>query len=333
MSATIEWLDGADLLTEQPQPIDWLVEGILPSGTVGDVFSPPGTGKTSLLTSLILTVAAGKRTWFGRACAAGPVMILGGEKSSRAVWVRDLHRATGGERFEVERGRIAIAPSTMGPLFQWHPRRHIWEPGSGYEATLTMAAALRPVLTCIDTLGRAAWGQDPISIPQQQALAQALEHLGRQIDGTLLTVSHTSQASGREDVQRRLDYTARAGSNGIPGHFRWLMGITKLDGREAAKLLHMDDDDERTIGELEKRNILAAAVSKPSEMAQPSPDWNRYSPSIFELLIDGSIVKLEPQERRALPSQVVVLSDTKKAAKATDGFQKIDDDEDLSWLK
>ena len=333
MTEVVEWLDGADLMRETPKPIDWLVEGILPTGTVGDVFSPPAVGKTSLLLSLILTIAEGKqRAWFGRACGAGPVLVLGGEKSSRDVWVRDLHRASSGVGHDLEPGRLMIAPSTLGPLFHWHPQRHVWERGSGYDAVARMVDSLRPVLTVIDTIGRAAWGQDPISIPQQQSLAMALEHTGREFGGASLTVSHTSQASAREDVQRRLDYTARAGSSGLPGHLRWLMGMTKLSGIEAAELLHMDTDDTRTVGDLEKRAIFAVAVSKPSEM--PPPVWSRFNPALFEMLVDGSIVKLEQQERRAQPSTLVTLSDTKKTkAAAAAAGASTDDGEDLAWLK
>ncbi|MHB1512941.1 MAG: AAA family ATPase [Acidiferrobacter sp.] len=60
----MEWLDGGDLLQEQPKPIDWFLEDLLPLGTVGDVFSPPGSGKSTILTTLTQVVAA--RTWWRR---------------------------------------------------------------------------------------------------------------------------------------------------------------------------------------------------------------------------------------------------------------------------
>jgi hypothetical protein len=233
----------------------------------------------------MLTVAGSKRQWFGKRCISGAVLVLGGEKSSRDVWVRDLHRAAGTEMFDIEPGRFMIAPPTIGPLFVWDARKKVWQRGRGYEPAMQQATAIQPALTIVDTIGRAAAGQDPISIPQQQALAEEFEELRREIGGTLLTVSHTSQASGGEDVQHRLDYISRAGSNGIPGHLRWLMGMTLLRPKEVSELTPIPAD------EVGRRQILAVAVSKHSEMPQPA-GWNRFDPAVFEMLPDGSVVAI-----------------------------------------
>jgi hypothetical protein len=343
-SKTSEWLDGGDLLKEKPKPIDWFLEDILPIGAVGDVFSPPGAGKSTLLTSLMLAVAGSKRQWFGKRCVSGGVLALGGEKSSRDVWVRDLHRAAGTEMFDIEPGRLMIAPPTIGPLFVWDARAKVWQRGRGYDPAVQQAIVIRPALTIIDTIGRAAAGQDPISIPQQQALAEEFEDLGREIGGTLLTVSHTSQASGSEDVQQRLHYTSRAGSNGIPGHLRWLMGMTLLTPKEVSELTPIPAD------EVGRRQMIAVAVSKHSEMPQPA-GWNRFDPSIFEMMPDGSVMAIPkylkeyrvvppPKSRRGLGNLVgkgAQEYDKQNKQSNGDGDARSPagqtKDEDLAWLK
>ncbi|MHB1607890.1 MAG: AAA family ATPase [Acidiferrobacter thiooxydans] len=333
----MEWLDGGDLLQEKPKPIDWFLEDLLPLGTIGDVFSPPGSGKSTILTTLMLVVAAGQGRWFGKTCVGGPVLVLGGEKSSRDVWVRDLHRAAGSEVFEIDPGRLLIAPPALGPLFRWNPREGKWQEGQGYDGAMRRASDLKPALTIIDTSGRAASGQDPISISQQQALAERIEDLGREVGGTLLTVSHTSQASGSEDLHQRLHYISRAGSNGIPGHFRWLMGMTLLNPKEVTSLTGILEDDGS------RRQIIAIAISKHNEMPKPR-GWNRHDPAVFEILPDGSVVAIakkpwEPQQeppqkrqrtKRGLGNLVGVGADEfdKKLSSAPPS-----EDEDLSWLK
>lgn len=294
MNERAPWLDGADLLAEQPAPIDWLIYEVLPSGTVGDIFSPPGVGKTALITSLCLAVAGNARSWFGRKIAGGSVVILGGEKSSRATWVRDLHRLAGGGHKELEPGRLSIAPATLGPLWAWE--RDKWVQCKGYKEVVARARDIPPVLTIGDTIGRIALGQNPIDIPQQQLLAMHLEEFQREIGGTVLTVSHTNQASSKDDVAQRLYFESRAGGNGIPGHLRWLMGITRLRPDEATER-GLTATEAQALG----RIFLAAAVSKHNEMPAPRVGgWTCYDPAIFEMSHEGTLALVEsaPQKKQ-----------------------------------
>ncbi|MHB1511926.1 AAA family ATPase [Acidiferrobacter sp.] len=320
-------MDGGDMLRDAPQPIDWFLQDVLPLGTTGDVFSPPNAGKTSLLISLVLAVAGGRGNWFGHKCVSGPVLILGGEKSSRAVWVRDLHRATGGEKYDIERGRIVIAPSELGPILEWDQHEKQWVNGIGMGAALKMANALHPVLIIIDTIGRGCAGQDPINIPQQQALADRLEQFGRRLGGTLLTVSHTSQSSRSEDLYQRLEYTARAGSSGLPGHFRWLLGMTRLKPEEAADRLGINKKDEEAMEDLAYRNIVAAAVSKPSEMPHPPRGWSLRNPALFEILPNGQMVRLDDEEAPTKRELKAIARGAQEYAKASQAMEPADENQ------
>ena len=284
------WLDLGSLLKEKPKSIEWLIDGVLPAATCGDVFGPPGGGKSSLVLSLALHVAAGGGEWFGRRVAGGRVMILGGEKSSSDVWVRDLARGAHGLNREIEPGRIIAVDSHAGPVWAW--TREGWDIGEGYDLAVAEAKEFRPTLTIIDTIGRGALGQDPIDIAQQQQLANMLEKFRARVGGTLLTVSHTNQASGKDTLRNRLRYESRAGGNGLPGHLRWLLAVTPVRAEESALWLGVDLDDEAEVELHEMRRLIAVAVAKHNEMPAPPEGWAFHTPAVFEMMQDGSLLSL-----------------------------------------
>ena len=59
MSSSIQIVDGAHLLATPPPKIAWAIDGLLPVGTVGDIFGPPGEGKSSLTLDFAIAVASG----------------------------------------------------------------------------------------------------------------------------------------------------------------------------------------------------------------------------------------------------------------------------------
>ena len=290
LSSRAAWLDLGLLLKETPKPISWLIDGVLPAGACGDIFGPPGGGKSSLVLSMALQVAAGGGEWFGRRVAGGRVMILGGEKSSKDVWVRDLARGAQGLNKEIEPDRILALAGDVGPIWAW--TREGWDIGEGYDLSVAEAKEFRPTLTIIDTIGRGALGQDPIDIAQQQQLANMLEKFRARIGGTLLTVSHTNQASGKDTLRNRLRYESRAGGNGLPGHLRWLLAVTPVRAEESALTFGVDLDDEAEVELHEMRRIIAVAVSKHNEMPAPADGWAFHTPHLFEMMQDGSLLSL-----------------------------------------
>ena len=306
---SIAWIDGADLAAATPRPIEWLIEGLLPAGTAGDIFGPPNEGKTSLLLSLALHIATGAREWFGRRIVGGQVLLLGGEKSGRDVWERDYHRAAGG--LIAEPGRLIIAPAGTGPMWIW--TRDGWETTDYYRNVVDYAQNLCPVLTLCDTIGRVALGQNPVDIPQQQMLANCIERFRDEIGGTVLTISHTNQASRHDDLYQRLDWTSRAGSSGLPGHVRWIMGMTRMTDQEAAEQLGHDPRDPEVIATIAMRKLIAVAISKHNEMPEPRGAWNRRRPAILEMMQDGSIMAIPDGERQKSARAYADASQTSQA--------------------
>lgn len=276
-----DWITGKSIMEQPLMPIDWLIEDVLPAGTVGDIYAPPGAGKSSLLLSLIAHIVERKSSWFGRALPSnpGPVLILGGEKSNPSVWRQDFVRAqmTGSDR-------IIIQPSEYPPMLQWRGAR--WAHTYARTHVLKMAERVKPSLIVIDTLSRIALGSNPIDITQQQMLALELENVQRDSSAaagnavTVITVSHTNQQSRHGSISSRLDWYARSGGSGLPGHLRWLMGLTPIRDEDELKALHLKTDQGGS-------KFFAVAVSKPSEMTPPV--WSPDHPAIFEMGYDGVI--------------------------------------------
>ncbi len=317
--ATSRWLDLGLLLKEKVEPIDWLIDGVLPSGTVGDVFGGPGTGKSSVILSLALTVAAGGGTWFGKKVAGGRVMILGGEKSARKIWVTDLNRCAAGMNIEIEAQRIIAPDGSVGSIWQW--MRDGWQTGPGFDYAVEEAKKFGPTLTIIDTIGRGALGQDPIDIPQQQMLANLLEKFRERVGGTVLTISHTNQASGKDTLRNRLRYESRAGGNGLPGHLRWLLAMTPVRPEESAIWRGVEVEDDAAMEAHEMRSLVAVSVAKHNEMPRPKNGWSNHQPLILEMMEDGSLMSLGYTSAATLEIDAQTVAE-RKAAKRSEGRQK-----------
>ena len=83
-----EW--GIHAYEGQAQPIEWIIEGVLPHKTVGLIASMGGVGKSYLMLDLAVRVAAGPGRW-GQRCFGGelkdqgPVVMVTAEDSRSAI--------------------------------------------------------------------------------------------------------------------------------------------------------------------------------------------------------------------------------------------------------
>ena len=68
-------------LTAQPKPIDWLLDGILESGSLNLLFGEPASGKSLFAFDWAFCIASG-RDWLGKETQKRDVIILAGEGHS-----------------------------------------------------------------------------------------------------------------------------------------------------------------------------------------------------------------------------------------------------------
>ena len=290
----IEWLGWQNFVAEPP-PQTWLVEGFVPAGMAGDVFGPPGSLKSTIIYHLAAHIASGRSPWFNWHVNPGRVAILGGESSSADALWRSAHRAMqlSGTldtiRTLAEDGEERLVTVPSRPLWRWSRGYYYDGRAEGWgltpvgEAVMGRLAEYRPALVVIDTILAAAHGCDVLNVAQQYALAEEMGRLARELDTTVLTISHTSQASQSGSLRDRLHYSARAGGNGAPGAWRWMMGVTPLREEDRGAL-----GDLAAAWNLDDEIYVAVGVAKANEVPMPrSASWK--SPAIWHLC-DGMLL-------------------------------------------
>lgn len=309
----------ADLVARPSKPIRWLVDGLIPVGTLCDVFGQPGDGKSTLVLSLSDHVSRGA-SWFGRTVRKTPVVWISGEASNEDVIQRDLHRLHAGGDSDI----TFILPDSE--MFRFDQRECAWITTPEGTAVLKHCRKIGAGLIVTDTGGSLCSGLKEIDNDQQRQLARYLrrelllaEHMEKELASagiTGLNISHTNQSSTRDELDWRLHYLSRAGGNGFPGAIRWAAGVSSLRPEDAAKLGGRVTADEITAGRL-----FAFGVSKNNEM--PRPTWNNNSPTVFEIRQDGGLALVADGEAVAMYQRSESTTGGKKSAKKKGG----DDDD------
>lgn len=299
----------AALLSCPPRQIEWLIHGLLPVGTLADVSGPPGDGKSTIWLSAVDHVSRGA-PWFGRATRQTPVAWITGEANDEDALSRDLHRLQAGQGSEI----LFLLPDTE--MFRFDGKAWITTPEGA--AVLQRCRDAQIGLLVIDTLGSVCAGLAEVNNDQQRQLAR---HLRREAHGaTTITVSHTNQASARDELDWRLHYLSRAGGNGFPGAIRWAGGVSALKPEDARAL-----GGRVTEADIRAARLVAFGVSKHNEM--PRPDWNNSSPAVFEikptgelsLFSDGAVMAMHQRLQQAQPRRA-------KDKKSIEREEKNDDD-------
>jgi archaellum biogenesis ATPase FlaH len=322
-------IDAARLLENPPPPIEWALAGVLPVGTVGDIFGPPGDGKSSLTLDFAIAVASGAGTWFGLPCVAGPVVLLGGERSGMAAFSRDLHRAVRAR--QLDPGMLIVPQDAHGecpPLLAWDKKADSWDITSWGDEITEWLKSIRPALIIIDTLISAATGANIIDQPQQYALGVTIRRWAKNLcDPTVLTISHTNQASAQQELAWRLHYLSRAGGNGLPGALRWAAGVSRISPSDAlCAQLNLCE-------KVRESRFIAFGVSKNNEM--PRACWNNETPALFELKSDGGLLLVADGNEVAqkLRQAATDKTDAKKKKTAVVPFGRGNDHDHNKYLQ
>ncbi|MGH8615539.1 MAG: AAA family ATPase, partial [Gammaproteobacteria bacterium] len=80
-------LQASELLAEVPEPVEWVIEDFLPTGSLGLIAGKPKEGKTTLVYELCVKVAQGL-PFLGRTTKKGGALILAVEEHRRDVTLR-----------------------------------------------------------------------------------------------------------------------------------------------------------------------------------------------------------------------------------------------------
>ena len=279
LNSEIKWTDAYDICRDPIEPFPWLVEGLIPRFGAGSFDGPPESGKTTFLTSLAICLANGGSSFFGMDAVEGPVVIIGGEKSSRGAWRREFERLG-----KITRPDRFILPENDEPLFLWNRKNDSWIKTKACNEVLSKIRAIKPVLVVMDTVMRISMGVDEGKNTNQAQLGIELDRFAKKASCFVLVVGHTNQSSMKEPLDWRLHYSARSGGNGLPGILRYCLAATPLYPTDAPSV-GLDET------EIQQKKFMAIAVSKGNEI--PYRRWTRFKPGIFEIKPNGSLEKLD----------------------------------------
>jgi hypothetical protein len=209
-------------------PPDWLIFGILTTGSYAGIYGPPGSLKSFTVLGMGLSVAYGQ-PWAGRAVKQMGVLYVAGEgarglgKRIRA-WQQHFGMQGVEAPFRVLSDGVNLTdPKDLADLIA---------------ATVEAAAAEGQAigLVIIDTVARAMVGADENSAQDMGRFNEACAELIRQVDGApnVFAVHH----SGKDEER------GSRGSSSFPGAVDTMLKVKREEGRITLRVEKQKDDED-----------------------------------------------------------------------------------------
>ena len=163
-------------------PPEWLVEGLIPEASLVVPFGPPKAGKTFIVLSWCLHVAAGQ-PWFGRAVKQGAVVYIAGE-------------GTGGLSVRLRAMRQAYGIDVDAPLFVV-PRAVNFRLETAVADLVALVRAtvgdMVVAAVVIDTLARAMPGADENSAQEVGLVIAGCDLVRDELACTVIPIHHSGK--------------------------------------------------------------------------------------------------------------------------------------------
>jgi len=179
--------DAVDLgLVPEPEPMDWVVEGIVPARFVTNLYADSGQGKSFVVLHLAFCCLTGS-PFCGKAVKPGRVLFLDWELDEQTTAQRWYAVCRGGGFASAVRG--LLYKSMTEPLVK------------AYNHIRQLVAKHKPVLVVIDSLGKAL-GNDPLDPKVVIQTYHALDQLGVAV----LVVDHQPKSTGEATYSSLREY-------------------------------------------------------------------------------------------------------------------------------
>ena len=175
----------SDVELENLPPQQWLLEGLMPLGSVVVLLGAPNVGKTFLALAWALCIALG-RSWLGRSVIQGPVVYVAAE-GVRGFRVRVLAWKQVNDSGPIDDAR-----------FIGEPVRLINEDDVQGLMDLLRQMPRAPVLVVFDTLSRCMAGGDENSSKDMGVIVYAADCICKELGSTALLLHHPGRKGSSE---------------------------------------------------------------------------------------------------------------------------------------
>ena len=210
-------------LYQQPLEMDWLIEDVIPSNSIGMVFGASGSGKSHIVFSMAAMIANGV-PWFDKETKQGNVLVMAGEGlrglSSRFKAIEKEHDLV------IDQSNVHISNRGIG-----------LDTDNGYELVLQAIKDQggSPDLIIIDTLSRHLERSVENSNDDMARFINRLEKIRMKHECTIIIVHHTGKGENQ---------SAR-GASALKGNVDFSFKVTgedKLCMFSCDKMKDADDD-------------------------------------------------------------------------------------------
>lgn len=188
--ATLELTAVGALLEEPEDLVNWLVEGLIPAGSVCLLAAKPKIGKSTLARDLTFAHARGE-PWLGQACSAGTAWYLAFE----------------GRRRDIRAHFRQMGATANDPIWIYVGQA----PKNVIAAVRERANQEHPTLIVIDTMQRFLRATSTDDYAEMTTLLDAVLAIVQQSGATLLLLHHSSKTD-RASIDAVLGSTAITGS-------------------------------------------------------------------------------------------------------------------------
>lgn len=191
VARTSTFFSASDLAGIDVPDRDWLVDGLIPIGTVTMLYGDGGVGKSLLALQLAVSVALGKR-WVGQTTAAGRALFISAEDDRDEIHRRlaDIARATGIDLGDLDRltlRSLAGEDALLAGLTQ----EKVLCPSALHDELDRQLALDRPALLVLDTLADLFPGNENDRAQARQFIG-ILRGLAIRHDCAVLLLAHPS---------------------------------------------------------------------------------------------------------------------------------------------
>jgi hypothetical protein len=166
-------LDHIDALPD----LEFLIDGVLPRGSLSVLYGEPGCGKTFVALSIAMCVAAGAN-WLERQTRKGAVLYIAAEGVGGMKYRLQAYR----RMYETDGTKIRFLPEPIQLIDQ-----------DALEELKHMLAAqgFKPDLVIVDTLARVTVGVDENATEGMGEVVEAVDSLRRDLGFAVLLIHHT----------------------------------------------------------------------------------------------------------------------------------------------